>query len=44
MKLDWKAAKTRLLAVGAVAAIGLAVAAYSYTRNRASALEVQGWI
>jgi HlyD family secretion protein len=44
MKLDMKAAKTRLLAVGAVAAIGLAVAAYAYTRNQASALKVQGWI
>ena len=37
-------AKTRILAVSAVAAIGLAFAAFAYLRNGTAQLEFQGWI
>jgi HlyD family secretion protein len=44
MKLDLKAAKTRLVAVGVIVAIGLALAVYGYAHRQAAALEYQGWI
>ncbi|MGE0851191.1 MAG: HlyD family secretion protein [Hyphomicrobiaceae bacterium] len=39
-----KSARTRLLAIGAIAAIGLASAVYAYSRKGAAPLEFQGWI
>jgi len=38
------AAKTRVLALSVVAAIGLALAAYAYVREATTQLEFQGWI
>ena len=37
-------AKTRILALSAVAAIGLAAAAYTYWREETARLEFQGWV
>jgi len=39
-----KSARTRLLAIGAIAAIGLASAVYAYSRKGNPPLEFQGWI
>ena len=44
MKPVVTAARTRILALSAVAAIGLAVAAFAYWREETARLEFQGWV
>ncbi len=39
-----KAARARLLAIGATAAVALALAAYAYTRHEVATLRFEGWI
>jgi len=39
-----RSARTRLLAIGAIAVIGLASAVYAYSRKASVPLELQGWI